>query len=96
MAIVFAFTVASVSAQNAPTTKTSTEKVVKTSTDNAAPAVSSKDAKAPCSTKAPCSSKADGAKAGCAKTCSGDKAKACCSKDGKKSEAKPVPAPDNK
>lgn len=91
MAIVFAFTIASVSAQNAPTTKTkaSTEKVSTDKADKAGCATDTKDAKAGCATKT------DAAKSGCATPCSGDKAKACCSK-GTAESAKPVPAPNKK
>ncbi|NTW25184.1 MAG: hypothetical protein HGA37_10810 [Lentimicrobium sp.] len=89
MAIVFAFTIASVSAQNAPTTKTSTEKVSTEKADKAGCATDTKDAKAGCATKT------DAAKSGCATPCSGEKAKACCNK-GTAESAKPVPAPDKK
>jgi len=88
LALVFAFTAASVSAQNAPKAKTSTQKVVTEKSATAAPAVDKKDAKAGCSH--------DGEKMGCAKTCSGEKAKSCCSKGTATPSAKPVPAPDNK
>lgn len=89
MAIVFAFTIASVSAQNAPTTKTSTEKVATEKADKTDCATDKKDAKAGCATKA------DAAKSGCATPCSGEKAKACCNK-GTAESAKPVPASDKK
>lgn len=84
MAIVFAFTVASVSAQNAPTTKASTEKVSTSKTNKAAVTTDSKDAKAGCATKS-----------GCSTSCSGEKAKTCCNK-GTAESAKPVPASDKK
>ncbi len=90
MALVFAFTLASVSAQNAPKAKTTTEKVATEKSDKAACATDSKEAKANCSTKT------DGAKAGCATPCSGEKAKSCCSKGASTEAAKPVPASDKK
>ena len=90
MALLFAFTVASVSAQNAPKTKTSSEKVVSAKTDQAAPAVEKKAMKAGCST--PCPS--DKAKS-CATPCAGA-TKSCCSKGAKTDAAKPVPASDKK
>ncbi len=90
LAIVFAFTVASVSAQNAPKAKTTTEKVATEKSDKTDCATDKKDAKAGCSTKT------EGAKTGCATPCSGDKAKACCSKGAHTEAAKPVPASDKK
>lgn len=88
MALFFAFTIVSVSAQNAPkekkkTEKTATEKSDKASTD-------SKDA------KSGCESKSDAHKSGCATPCSGEKAKSCCSKGAHSDAAKPVPAPEKK
>ena len=88
MAIVFAFTIAGVSAQNAPTTKTSTEKVATEKANKTDCATDKKDAKVGCATKAD-------AKSGCATPCSGEKAKACCNK-GTAQSAKPVPASDKK
>lgn len=90
MALVFAFTIATVSAQNAPTAKTTTEKVATEKSDKTGCATDKKDAKAACSTKT------DGAKSGCATPCSGEKAKACCSKGTSTEAAKPVPASDKK
>lgn len=92
MALVFAFTVATVSAQNAPTTKTSTEKVSAKS-DVATPSVEKSDAKTGC---APAKTGCAPAKTGCASTCTGAQAKSCCSKDAKAEGAKPVPASDKK
>lgn len=91
MALVFAFTIATVSAQNAHKAKTTTEKVVSEKSDKAACTTDKKDGKA-------CSSlKTEGAKAGCATPCSGEKAKACCSKGTSSADAaKPVPASDKK
>ncbi|KAF0197086.1 MAG: hypothetical protein FD166_2045 [Bacteroidetes bacterium] len=90
LALVFAFTIASVSAQNAPKSKTSSEKVVSEKSDKAACTTDKKDGKSCAKT---CSD--DKAKAGCASTCTGDKAKSCCSK-GHTEGAKPVPASDKK
>jgi len=86
MALLFAFTVATVSAQNAPTTKTTTQKVVTEKSDKA-PATDAKSCAKTCS--------GDKAKA-CDKPCSGEKAKSCCSKGAKADAAKPVPASDKK
>jgi hypothetical protein len=92
MALVFAFTIATVSAQNAPKAKTSTEKVVTEKSDNAASTTDKKDGKACCT-----SAKADAPKTGCATPCSSEKAKACCSKGTSSADAaKPVPASDTK
>lgn len=90
MALVFAFTIATVSAQNAPKAKTTTEKVVSEKSDKADVTTSNKDVKAGCSPKT------DGAKAGCTTPCSSEKAKACCSKGAHSDAAKPVPASDKK
>lgn len=88
LALVFAFSIATVSAQNAPKSKTTSEKVVSAKSDKAAPAAEKKDVKGSCSH--------DGAKANCSGSCSHDKAKSCCSKGESKETAKPVPAPDKK
>jgi len=89
MALVFAFSVATVSAQNAPKAKTSTQKVVTEKSDKDAPAVGTKGGKA-----------CTGEKKSCATPCSADKAKSCatpCSGDkAKSSESTPVPASDKK
>jgi hypothetical protein len=90
LALLFAFTTATVSAQNAPKAKTTTEKVATEKSDKAGCAADNKDAKTNCSTKT------DGAKTGCATPCTGEKAKACCSKGAHTEAAKPVPAPDKK
>jgi hypothetical protein len=91
MALLFAFTFASVSAQNAPAAKTSSEKVVSEKSDKAGCATDKKDGKSCAKT---CTD--DKAKAGCATKCSGDKAKSCCSKGSHTDAAKPVPASDKK
>lgn len=89
VALVFAFTATSVSAQNAPAkNNTKTEKVDAAKPCCAAPA-----------TTAAAPACGDKAKAACATPCTGDKAQAaaapgCCS--GAKADAKPVPAPKKK
>ncbi|MDY0344815.1 MAG: hypothetical protein RBR28_14670 [Lentimicrobium sp.] len=91
IALVFAFSVTSVDAQNVPGKK-STEKAISAKSATAAPAVQAKEAKGDCAT--PCTDKAKtAAKTDCATPCT-DKAKsACCDKKASAS-AKPVPAPD--
>lgn len=88
VALVFAFSTTSVSAQNAPAKNNAkTEKVDAAKPCCAAPAAAS--ATPACGDKA---------KAACATPCTGDKAQAsapaCCS--GAKAAAKPVPAPKAK
>lgn len=89
VALIFAYSAATVTAQNAPV-KAKTEKVSDSKT------VKSADGKtAGCTdkAKADCTS-GDKAKAGCATPCSSAQAKSgCCSS---KAAAKPVPAPEKK
>ncbi|MBV2245852.1 MAG: hypothetical protein KUL83_01705 [Lentimicrobium sp.] len=92
IALVFAFSVTSVDAQNVPGKK-STEKAISAKSATEAPAAQAKESKGDC---APGTDKAKtSAKSDCATPCA-DKAKsACCDKKASAS-AKPVPAPDTK
>ena len=92
IALVFAFSISSVDAQNAPSKK-KTEKAV-SAKSTAAPAADAKAAKSDCAT--PCTDKAKTtAKSDCATPCS-DKAKSACCDKKTTAAAKPVPAPDTK
>lgn len=95
VALVFAYSSTTVSAQNAP--KTKTEKVAVSKTTTATDAQKTQATPATNKAKAGCAATCigDKAKAGCAATCTGDKAKSgCCS--GHKAAATPVPASDKK
>lgn len=90
IALVFAFSVTSVDAQNVPGKK-STEKAISAKSTTATPA---KEAKSDCAT--PCTDKAKTtAKSDCATPCT-DKAKSACGDKKASASAKPVPAPDTK
>lgn len=92
IALVFAFSITSVDAQNVPSKKTTEKAVSAKSTD--APAADAKAAKSDCAT--PCTDKAKTtAKSDCATPCS-DKAKSACCDKKTTASAKPVPAPDTK
>lgn len=86
-AIIFAFTVNTVSAQKVTSAEKAKTEKVSSSKEAGAPA------KACCSkseAKGACSKEGE-AKSGCAKSCAGAEGKSCCKKGEAKTEATPVP-----